>query len=42
MPGSAEEAKGLIPSLQGKLADDDLNELCKQLQTLRFQAQQRV
>jgi hypothetical protein len=35
----ANEAKMLIPSLAGKLLDDDLEDLCRPLQRLKFQAQ---
>lgn len=41
MPGCADEAKTLIPSLVGKLSDEDLEDLCRQLERLKFQAQQR-
>ena len=41
MPSCADEAKTVIPSLVGKLADEDLEDLCRQLQNLKFQAQQR-
>jgi hypothetical protein len=41
VPSCADEAKTLIPSLVGKLSDDDLEDLCRQLQRLKFQAQQR-
>lgn len=41
VPTCADEAKTLIPSLVGKLSDDDLEDLCRQLQRLKFQAQQR-
>lgn len=41
VPGCADEAKTLIPSLVGKLSDEDLEDLCRQLQRLKFQAQQR-
>lgn len=44
VPANAEEAKALIPSLEtkvndGKITDDELDELCKDLQRLKRQAQ---
>ncbi len=41
VPCCADEAKTLIPSLAGKLSDEDLEDLCRQLERLKFQAQQR-
>jgi len=34
-PDSAEEAKTLIPSLEGKISDDDLEELLNEMGRLR-------
>lgn len=34
-PESAEEAKTLIPSLQNKISDDDLDQLLKEINDLR-------
>lgn len=44
VPSSAEEAKALIPSLEakvmeGKVTDENLTDMCKDLQRLRRQAQ---
>jgi DNA-directed RNA polymerase II subunit RPB4 len=36
-PGDAEEAKGLIPSLQDKISDDDLNDLVNDITSARHQ-----
>ena len=44
VPTCADEAKALIPSLEvkvadGKISDDDLDEMCRDLQRLKRQAQ---
>ena len=39
VPSCADEAKTLIPSLQGKIGDAELDELCGDLQRLKRQAE---
>ena len=39
VPTCADEAKTLIPSLVGQISDQDLDDLCNDLQKLKRQAQ---
>ena len=39
VPTCADEARRLIPSLMGQISDQDLDDLCKDLQRLKRQAQ---